>query len=51
VMAKRLKVQVLNVGLPDNFIPQGTQTEIRHDLQLDAQGIEQQITHWLAQNS
>uniref|UniRef100_UPI00289A8E1A 1-deoxy-D-xylulose-5-phosphate synthase n=1 Tax=Pantoea septica TaxID=472695 RepID=UPI00289A8E1A len=49
VMAKRLRVSVLNLGLPDEFIPQGTQDEVRHDYQLDAQGIQQQIRDWLAQ--
>jgi len=48
VMAKRLRVPVLNLGLPDEFIPQGTQDEVRHDYQLDAQGIQQQIRDWLA---
>lgn len=49
VMAKRLAVPVLNIGLPDEFIPQGTQEEVRHDYLLDAEGIRQQITRWLAQ--
>ncbi|MBP2196703.1 1-deoxy-D-xylulose-5-phosphate synthase [Pantoea cypripedii] len=49
VMAKRLGIPVLNLGLPDEFIPQGTQEEVRHDYQLDAAGIQQQITTWLAQ--
>ncbi|WP_130834219.1 1-deoxy-D-xylulose-5-phosphate synthase [[Erwinia] mediterraneensis] len=49
LMAKRLLVPVLNLGLPDEFIPQGTQDEIRHDYQLDAAGIQQQIAAWLAQ--
>jgi 1-deoxy-D-xylulose-5-phosphate synthase (EC 2.2.1.7) len=49
VMAKRLRVHVLNLGLPDEFIPQGTQEEVRQDYQLDAAGIQQQITAWLAQ--
>lgn len=49
VMAKRLRVPVLNLGLPDEFIPQGTQDEVRHDYQLDAQGIQQQIRDWLAE--
>lgn len=49
VMAKRMRVPVLNLGLPDEFIPQGTQDEIRHDYQLDAEGIRQQIASWLAQ--
>jgi len=49
VMAKRLRVSVLNLGLPDEFIPQGTQEEVRTDYQLDAAGIQQQIAAWLAQ--
>ncbi|MGV3344810.1 1-deoxy-D-xylulose-5-phosphate synthase [Enterobacteriaceae bacterium LUAb1] len=49
LMARRKAVPVLNLGLPDIFIPQGTQEEIRHDLLLDAAGIQQQIACWLAQ--
>ncbi|WNN33817.1 1-deoxy-D-xylulose-5-phosphate synthase [Pantoea agglomerans] len=49
VMAKRLAVPVLNIGLPDEFIPQGTQDEVRHDYLLDAEGVQQQIARWLAQ--
>ncbi|ERM14216.1 1-deoxy-D-xylulose-5-phosphate synthase [Pantoea ananatis BRT175] len=49
VMAKRLGVPVLNIGLPDEFIPPGTQEEMRHDYQLDIDGIQQQISRWLAQ--
>ncbi|MGP2448994.1 1-deoxy-D-xylulose-5-phosphate synthase [Pantoea stewartii subsp. indologenes] len=49
VMAKRLGIPVLNIGLPDEFIPPGTQEEMRHDYHLDADGIQQQISHWLAQ--
>ncbi|WP_292989562.1 1-deoxy-D-xylulose-5-phosphate synthase [Pantoea sp.] len=49
IMAKRLGVPVLNIGLPDEFIPQGTQDEVRHDYLLDAEGIQQQIARWLAQ--
>ncbi|WP_241488340.1 1-deoxy-D-xylulose-5-phosphate synthase, partial [Winslowiella iniecta] len=49
LMAKRRPVPVLNIGLPDRFIPQGTQDEVRHDFQLDADGIRAQIARWLAQ--
>ncbi|WP_457913650.1 1-deoxy-D-xylulose-5-phosphate synthase [Candidatus Gillettellia adelgis] len=41
-------VPVLNIGLPDNFVPQGTQEEVRADLSLDAVGIQDQIESWLA---
>lgn len=39
--------KLLQLGLPDYFIPQGTQQEILADLMLDAEGIEQQIQHFL----
>ncbi|WP_419793013.1 1-deoxy-D-xylulose-5-phosphate synthase [Serratia fonticola] len=48
LMAKRRVVPVLNIGLPDEFIPQGGQEEIRSDLCLDAAGIQRQIETWLA---
>lgn len=38
---------LLQLGLPDYFIPQGTQQEILADLQLDAAGIEVQIRNFL----
>lgn len=47
IMSKRLHMQVLNLGLPDEFIPQGTQEEIRALYQLDSAGIQKQITSWL----
>lgn len=47
VMAQRLAIPVLNLGLPDSFIPQGTQEEVRRDLGLDAAGIERRIDEWL----
>ncbi|AOR64398.1 1-deoxy-D-xylulose-5-phosphate synthase [Pectobacterium wasabiae] len=47
LMAKRLAVSVLNIGLPDIFIPQGSQEEIRADLGLDAAGIERNIIQWM----
>ncbi|MFP1860955.1 1-deoxy-D-xylulose-5-phosphate synthase [Lonsdalea quercina] len=48
VMANRRPVSVLNLGLPDRFISQGSQQEIRADLGLDAAGVEQRIREWLA---
>jgi len=48
VMAKRLKCSVLNVGLPDHFICQGTQQEQQQLLQLDSVGIVKQINDYLA---
>lgn len=49
LMAKRRAVPVLNIGLPDSFVSQGSQEEVRVDLGLDATGIRRQIEAWLAQ--
>ena len=49
LMAHRKATPVLNIGLPDNFVPQGGQDEIRADLGLDAEGIVKQINTWLGQ--
>ncbi len=48
MMTQRLLKPVLNIGLPDRFIEQGTQEEIYHDLKLDSAGIEQQIKDFMA---
>ena len=48
LMAHRKPVPVLNIGLPDFFIPQGTQDEARAELALNAAGIEAKIKAWLA---
>ncbi|CAI0824295.1 1-deoxy-D-xylulose-5-phosphate synthase [Serratia grimesii] len=49
LMAKRRVVPVLNIGLPDYFVSQGSQEEVRVDLGLDTAGIQRQIDVWLAQ--
>ena len=41
------QVKLLQLGLPDFFIPQGSQAETLTDLKLDAAGIEQQIVDFL----
>ncbi|WP_109077402.1 1-deoxy-D-xylulose-5-phosphate synthase [Aggregatibacter kilianii] len=41
------QVKLLQLGLPDYFIPQGTQLEILAELKLDAAGIERQILDFL----
>lgn len=48
LMKQRILKPVLNIGLPDRFIEQGTQDEIYHDLKLDSAGIEQQIKAFMA---
>lgn len=44
VIQQGLAVRLLNIGLPDQFIKHGTQTEIHQELGLDAQGIKDKIT-------
>ncbi|WP_396463889.1 1-deoxy-D-xylulose-5-phosphate synthase [Edwardsiella sp. A.80236] len=48
LMQQCLPCPVLNIGLPDSFVPQGSQEEIRHDLRLDADGIIAQFEAWRA---
>ena len=43
------QVKLLQLGLPDFFIPQGSQEETLTDLKLDAAGIEQQIVDFLTE--
>ena len=43
------QVKLLQLGLPDFFIPQGSQAETLTDLKLDAAGIEHQIVDFLAE--
>ncbi|ANZ22653.1 1-deoxy-D-xylulose-5-phosphate synthase [Buchnera aphidicola (Diuraphis noxia)] len=47
IMFKKILLSVLNIGLPDVFIPQGSQEEIRHDYQIDKKGIHKRILSWL----
>ncbi|AKC59808.1 1-deoxy-D-xylulose-5-phosphate synthase [Blochmannia endosymbiont of Polyrhachis (Hedomyrma) turneri] len=47
LMRQKILIPVLNIGLPDSFIQQGSQKEIRSDLQLDSTGISTQIKTWL----
>ncbi len=47
LMAHRQVVPVLNLGLPDSFIPQGTQDEARDAVGLNARGIADRIRTWL----
>ncbi|KAB7699375.1 1-deoxy-D-xylulose-5-phosphate synthase [Plesiomonas shigelloides] len=51
LMAASVCKPVLNLGLPDFFIPQGSQDEIRHDLGLDAEGFVRQVREYLAQRA
>ena len=46
-MKEKLIKPVLNLGLPDKFIHQGTQEELYEELDLDAKGIEKNIQNYL----
>ncbi|UAJ65743.1 1-deoxy-D-xylulose-5-phosphate synthase [Candidatus Schneideria nysicola] len=48
LMHERLSIPVLNIGLPDSFIPHGNQNEVRSYLGLDSKGIIQKINRWLS---
>ena len=47
MMQEKLIKPVLNLGLPDKFIHQGTQDELHAELGLDAKGIEIAILEYL----
>lgn len=48
LMSQKIAKPVLNLGLPDRFIAQGTQQEMHSELGLDAEGIQRQIEEYLA---
>ncbi|MGR5174293.1 1-deoxy-D-xylulose-5-phosphate synthase [Vibrio owensii] len=48
MMKDKIIKPVLNLGLPDCFVPQGTQDELHEELGLDAKGIEKSINDYLA---
>ncbi|WBA15415.1 1-deoxy-D-xylulose-5-phosphate synthase [Salinivibrio proteolyticus] len=47
LMTQGIIKPVLQIGLPDRFIPQGTQQELHAELQLDGEGIEAQVRTYL----
>lgn len=48
IMIQKILLPVLNIGLPDSFISQGSQEEIKNDYQLDSKGIQKRILAWLS---
>ncbi|AAM67991.1 1-deoxy-D-xylulose-5-phosphate synthase [Buchnera aphidicola] len=48
IMMRKILLPVLNIGLPDMFIAHGSQEEIKHDYQLDPEGIQNKILAWLS---
>lgn len=51
LMMTQSRIPVLNIGLPDHFIPQGEQNEMRREFGLDAAGIQRQIEAGLSRIS
>lgn len=47
LMRNKLLIPVLNIGLPDFFIPHGSQEEILSELGLDSSGIYNKIIKWM----
>ncbi|URJ30772.1 1-deoxy-D-xylulose-5-phosphate synthase [Candidatus Blochmannia vicinus (nom. nud.)] len=47
IMQNKLSVPVLNIGLPDFFVPQGSQSEMLSELGLDSIGIYKKIMTWI----
>ena len=50
MMKEKLIKPVLNLGIPDIFIPQGTQEEIQKELGLDATGIEKAVLDYIGKD-
>ena len=48
LQAQNLLKPVLNIGLPDRFLPQATHAQMLHDIGLDAEGIYHQVRHFLS---
>ncbi|MGM7318850.1 1-deoxy-D-xylulose-5-phosphate synthase [Idiomarina sp. ST10R2A5] len=47
VAQHKVRPQVLNIGLPDEFIKHGSQSEVREEIGLDAKGIQSQVSNFL----
>ncbi|MGY3568966.1 1-deoxy-D-xylulose-5-phosphate synthase [Vibrio paucivorans] len=47
MMSEKILKPVLNLGLPDRFVAQGSQQELHEELGLDSKGIEQSIRDYL----
>jgi len=49
ILTKKLKCDILNLGLPDKFIPQGAQAEIRDSLGLTADKLIEKVKSFINQ--
>ena len=46
LLSKKIKCDILNIGLPDEFIPQGSQNEIRSEIGLNCEHIIEKINEF-----
>lgn len=46
LLLKKIKCDILNIGLPDEFIPQGSQNEIRSEMGLNCEHIIEKINEF-----
>jgi 1-deoxy-D-xylulose-5-phosphate synthase len=49
LLSKKIKCDILNIGLPDKFISQGAQSEIRQEMGLDQKHIIDKINNFMNQ--
>ena len=47
LLSKKIKCDILNIGLPDMFIPQGSQQEMRDEVGLNAKHIIDKINKFI----
>lgn len=47
LLSKKIKCDILNIGLPDRFIPQGSQSEIRAEMGLNCEHIIDKINKFI----
>ena len=49
LLSKKIKCDILNIGLPDKFIPQGSQNEMRNEMGLNCEHIIEKINEFINQ--
>ncbi len=47
LLSKKIKCDILNIGLPDKFIPQGSQNEMRDEMGLNCEHIIEKINEFI----
>ncbi|OCG09113.1 1-deoxy-D-xylulose-5-phosphate synthase [Gilliamella sp. wkB178] len=49
LLSRKIKCDILNIGLPDKFIPQGSQSEMRTEIGLNSEQIIKKINEFINQ--